>query len=54
MVCVIYFLPAIIANKRKAKKENMISMVNLFFGWTVLGWFFCLAWAYDAEVKQIA
>ena len=40
----IYFLPAIVANRRKAKHEISIFWVNFFLGWTVLGWFAVLVW----------
>ena len=40
----VYFLPAILANWRKAKHETGIFWVNLFLGWTVFGWFAVLIW----------
>ena len=40
----IYFLPAIVANRRKAKHEISIFWANFFLGWTVLGWFALLVW----------
>jgi hypothetical protein len=40
----IYFLPAIIANRRKARHEISIFWVNFFLGWTVLGWLAALGW----------
>lgn len=40
----IYFLPAIVANRRKARHEIGIFWVNFFLGWTVLGWFAVLVW----------
>ena len=40
----IYFLPAIVANRRKATHEISIFWVNFFLGWTVLGWFAVLIW----------
>jgi len=40
----VYFLPAIVANRRKAKHEISIFWVNFFLGWTVLGWFAVLVW----------
>jgi len=39
-----YFLPVIVANRCKAKHEISIFWVNLFLGWTVLGWFAVLVW----------
>lgn len=41
----IYFLPAIVANRRKATHEISIFWVNLFLGWSVLGWFAVLIWS---------
>jgi len=43
----LYFLPTIIA---RDKAEVMaIFLVNLLFGWTVIGWFVALIWACAAE-----
>lgn len=41
----LYFLPTILANKRKHRQHDPISIINLFLGWTVIGWVICLAWA---------
>ena len=45
----LYFLPAIIADKRKAKSLAGIVLLNLFLGWTFLGWLGALIWAVVAE-----
>lgn len=45
----IYFLPAIIANMKGHSSENLIAMLNLCFGWTLIGWLLCLGWAMDAK-----
>lgn len=45
---VMYLLPALIANSRGHPSENSIAMVNLFLGWTFLGWVGALAWAVSA------
>ena len=42
---ILYFLPTGIANDRDHPNHGMILLVNLFFGWTVLGWLICLFWA---------
>ena len=43
----LYFLPTLIARE---KPELMaIFLVNLLFGWTVIGWFVALIWASAAE-----
>ncbi len=40
-----YFLPAIVASNRQRPDVMSIFIVNLFFGWTVIGWVLALAWA---------
>ncbi len=40
----LYFLPALIAN-RKHPQATAITVVNLFVGWTLIGWVVCLIWA---------
>ena len=45
IILFIYFLPAIIAGAKKKKNATAITLVNLFFGWTFLGWFVALVWA---------
>ena len=43
----LYFLPTIIG---RDKADAMgIFLVNLLFGWTVIGWFVALIWACAAE-----
>ena len=41
----LYFLPTIIAMMNKAKYVPGIFIINLFLGWTVLGWIGALVWA---------
>jgi len=45
----LYFLPTIIASGRHAYERGAIAMVNLFFGWTFLGWIVALIWAITAQ-----
>ena len=46
-----YFLPAIVAGRRGHRNQIPIFIVNLFFGWTVIGWAGTLAWAASDNVK---
>ena len=46
----LYFLPAIIA--RDKPDATAIFLVNLLFGWTIIGWFMALVWAW-AEGRYI-
>lgn len=41
----VYMLPAIIAIARRHQDAPVIFLVNLFLGWTVLGWAVAFAWA---------
>jgi hypothetical protein len=43
--CVIYFLPAIVAGRRRHPNGAAIFLLNLFLGWTILGWVMALVWA---------
>ena len=48
---VIYFLPTIIGwNKRTAPS---IMIVNVFLGWTLIGWVVALAWAASPDKKEV-
>ena len=40
-----YFLPTIIAAQRRQPNVAAIACVNVFFGWTVIGWILSLVWA---------
>jgi Superinfection immunity protein len=40
-----YFIPTIVARVRKTPRPVAIFLVNLVFGWTVLGWIAALVWA---------
>jgi len=51
---VAYFVPGIIAVTRRHRKATSILLVNLFFGWSVLGWIFALVWALRANVAPKA
>lgn len=41
----IYFLPTFIAFKRKHSSKYGILIINLFFGFTFIGWVISLAWS---------
>jgi len=44
---IMYFLPTILA---RHKADFMgVFLVNLFLGWTVIGWFVALIWACSTE-----
>ena len=41
----ICFIPAYVGWWRKKKARRVIFLVNLFLGWTVIGWIGSLVWA---------
>jgi hypothetical protein len=50
VIAVLYFLPAVIA--RKKPNAGSVFVVNLFFGWTVIGWIIALAMAANNPQPQ--
>jgi len=47
----LYFLPAIIG--RDKSDAGAIFLLNLFLGWTVVGWVAALIWACAADVRAV-
>ncbi len=43
-----YFLPTIIAAARNHHRSTAILVLNLFLGWTIIGWVISLVWALKA------
>ena len=44
-VCALYFLPTLVASARHHHNAEAICAVNLFLGWTLVGWVVSLSWA---------
>jgi len=51
--CVMYFLPSIIALARSKRDLLAIFLLNLFLGWSVIGWIVALVWAAKADVPAM-
>jgi len=47
----IYFLPTIIAAVRQTRSILGIVLLNIFGGWTFIGWIIALVWALVGEAK---
>ena len=41
----IYFLPTVVALVRHKRNTVSILLLNLFLGWTLIGWIVALLWA---------
>jgi Superinfection immunity protein len=44
-VFVLYFVPSLVARSRSTPNLGSVVVVNLFLGWTVIGWVVALAMA---------
>lgn len=53
LMLVIYFLPTILAINRGIEPKGGVFVVNLFLGWTFLGWVGALAWAVSAKSYSV-
>lgn len=47
-----YFLPSLIAILRSHHQWGAIAVINLFFGWTFIGWVVALAWSVSAARER--
>lgn len=43
--CFIYMIPTCVAASRQHRNTMAIAVLNLFFGWTLLGFVGCLVWS---------
>ena len=50
---VMYFLPSIIALARSKRDILAIFLLNLFLGWSVIGWIVALVWALKTDVVVV-
>ena len=46
---VMYFLPSIIALARSKRDILAIFLLNLFLGWSIIGWIIALVWAAKSD-----
>jgi hypothetical protein len=40
-----YFAPTLVAYVKGHKQRDVILVLNLIFGWTLIGWVLCLIWS---------
>ena len=48
----IYFLPSIIAFAKSKRDTAAILLLNIFLGWTVIGWVVALVWAAKTDSRR--
>jgi len=49
----VYIVPIIIAFIRKHNNFVPICLLNVFTGWTFLGWLAALLWSLNSDVQQV-
>ena len=47
-----YFIPCIIAFKRKHHQVVSLCLINIFLGWTFFVWVVCVAWSFS-PIKKV-
>jgi hypothetical protein len=45
----VYFVPSFVAEARKKKNKKAIIALNVFLGWTLVGWVVALVWALTVD-----
>jgi hypothetical protein len=48
-----YFIPSIVAKGRHHRQSLAVFILNLFLGWTCLGWVIALVWACTAVTRPL-
>jgi hypothetical protein len=51
ILLVLHFIPTIVATKRRHNATLPIFILNLFLGWTLVGWVIALVWACTNDVN---
>lgn len=48
----LYFAPSYVAFRNRKRLAGIISVLNFFFGWTLVGWWLLLMWAATPEEED--
>lgn len=51
MAIILYMMPTLIAKMREHHNTIGLGLLNMFFGWTVIGWFGALIWSFSTTKK---
>ena len=44
---ILYFLQSVIAYGNRNPDRNSVFIINLWLGWTIIGWITAFGWAFD-------
>lgn len=53
ILIIAYFVPMFVAGARGHPQTGAIAILNIFLGWTILGWVGALVWAAMAFEKRV-
>ncbi|HEF0063491.1 MULTISPECIES: superinfection immunity protein [Citrobacter] len=51
VLLVLYLIPSVIAYRRWHRNFKPIFALNIFLGWTFLGWLVCLVWSLSSNTQ---
>ncbi len=51
VVVILYMLPTLIAYARDIPQRKTVTVVNIVFGWTLVGWVIAFIWALMAQTS---
>jgi hypothetical protein len=49
LILAVYFIPSIVASVRNHRELGDIFRLNIFLGWTFVGWVAALIWAMERD-----
>ena len=49
---IFYFVPSIVAYSRKHQNFIPILLLNIFIGWTFIGWVIALIWSFTHQDRR--
>jgi hypothetical protein len=53
ILCVIHFLPSIVAFSREHPRRITLLVLNILVGWTLIGWIVLLIWAFARPSSNV-
>jgi uncharacterized membrane protein len=53
IILLLYFVPAITAYENKKKNKQSVLVINLFLGWSIIGWIVALAMAVGKDKETV-
>jgi len=52
LIVAVYFLPSLVALGRRNPDITSVFLINLWLGWTVIGWITAIGWALDRKSQS--